>query len=64
MIDSVDSEKNSVGQTFQASVDEPVMVGGRTMIPRGADVVVKLVDDKESGRLTGRAELALDPESR
>ena len=59
MIDSVDSEKNSVGQTFQASVDEPVLVDGRTMIPRGADVVVKLVDDKESGRLTGRAELAL-----
>jgi YmgG-like glycine-zipper protein len=48
-----------VGQTFQASIDEPVLVDGRTVIPRGADVVVKLVDDKESGRLTGRAELAL-----
>lgn len=59
MIDSVDSEKNSVGQTFQASMDEDVVVDGRTLIPRGADVVVKLVDDKESGRLTGRAELAL-----
>ena len=30
------------------------------MIPRGADVVVKLVDSKESGKLTGRAELTLD----
>ena len=60
MIDSVDSEANRVGQTFQASLDEPVMVDGRTIIPRGADVVVKLVDDKESGKLTGRTELALD----
>ena len=64
MIDAVDSETNRVGQTFPASLDEAVTVDGRTMMPRGADVVVKLVDDKESGKLTGRAELALDPESR
>ena len=60
MIDAVDSEQNRVGQTFQASLDEPVMVNGATLIPRGADVVVKLVDDKESGKLTGRTELTLD----
>ena len=59
MIDSVDSETNRVGQTFQASLDEPLVLNGNTVIPRGADVVVKLVDDKESGKLTGRAELAL-----
>jgi len=60
MIDSVDSERNSVGQTFAASLDEPVMIDGQTIIPRGADVVVKLVDDKESGKLTGRTTLTLD----
>jgi hypothetical protein len=60
MIDSVDSEVNRVGQTFAASLDEPVMVNGETVIPRGADVVVKLVDSKESGKLTGRSELTLD----
>jgi hypothetical protein len=41
-------------------MDEPVMLNGETVIPRGADVVVKLVDSKESGKLTGRAELTLD----
>jgi hypothetical protein len=60
MIDGVDSEVNRVGQTFQASLDEPVMLNGETVIPRGADVVVKLVDAKESGKLTGRAGLTLD----
>jgi hypothetical protein len=60
MIDAVDSERNSVGQTFAASLDEPVMINGLTVIPRGADVVVKLVDDKESGKLTGRTSLTLD----
>jgi len=49
-----------VGQTFAASLDEPVMIDGQTVIPRGADVVVKLVDSKDSGKLTGRAELTLN----
>jgi hypothetical protein len=60
MIDGVDSEVNRVGQTFAGSMDQPVTMGGETIIPRGADVVVKLVDAKESGKLTGRAELTLD----
>jgi hypothetical protein len=60
MIDGVDSQVNRVGQTFAASLDEPVMLNGETVIPRGADVVVKLVDAKESGKLTGRSELTLD----
>jgi hypothetical protein len=59
MIDGVDSERSRVGQTFAASLDQPVMLNGETIIPRGADVTVKLVDQKESGKLTGRAELAL-----
>jgi len=60
MIDSVDSERDSVGQTFAASLEEPVMVDGRAVIPRGADVVVKLVDTKESGKIEGRTTLTLD----
>jgi len=32
---------------------------GQTIIPRGADVVLKLVDSKQSGKIAGRAELAL-----
>jgi hypothetical protein len=59
MIDAVDSANASTGQTFRASMDEPVTVNGETVIPRGADVVVRLVDAKDSGKLTGRAELAL-----
>jgi hypothetical protein len=59
MIDAVDSEVARSGQTFQASIDQPVVVGSNVAIPRGADVVVKLVDAKESGTFTGRAELAL-----
>ena len=59
LIDGVDSETNRVGQTFAASLDEPVMINGETVIPRGADAVLKLVDAKDSGKFTGRAELTL-----
>jgi len=59
-IDGIDSEVARVGQTFAASTDEPVMVNGQTVIPRGADVTLKLVDSKESGKLAGRSELTLD----
>lgn len=59
MIDSVDSEVNRVGQTFNASVDEPVIVDGKTVVPRGADVVAKLVEDEQSGKLTGRTALTM-----
>jgi hypothetical protein len=59
MIDGVDSSVNHVGQTFAASLDDAVTVNGSPAIPRGADVVVKLVNAKESGTFTGRSELAL-----
>ena len=59
MIDGVDSEQTRLGQTFRASVDEPVEVNGQTVIPRGADCVVKLVEDKESGKFAGRTVLTL-----
>jgi hypothetical protein len=61
MVDSVDSERDRVGQTFKASLDEPVLdPGGRTLVPRGSDVVVKLVDDVQSGKIEGRTILTLD----
>jgi hypothetical protein len=60
MIDSVDSDRDSTGKTFRASIDEPVVVNGQTVIPRGADVTAKLVDERQSGKFEGRAVLTLD----
>src|SRR5204863_5356670 len=60
MIDSVDSEVSQLGQTFQASLDDPIMANGETAVPRGADVIAKLVEDKQSGKISGRTELTLD----
>lgn len=60
MIDSVDSERDKVGQTFRASLDEPLMINGETIVPRGADVLMKLVDQKQSGKIQGQTALTLD----
>jgi hypothetical protein len=59
MIDAVDSERARLGETFRASVDEPVMLGDQTVIPRGADAVAKLVEDKQSGKFEGKTVLTL-----
>lgn len=59
MIDRVDSEETRLGQTFRASVDEPVLLDGQVAIPRGADATVKLVEDQQSGKIQGRTILTL-----
>jgi hypothetical protein len=59
MIDAVDSKVAHLGQTFRASVDEPVMMNGQTVIPRGADALVKLVEDQQSGKFEGKTVLTL-----
>jgi hypothetical protein len=59
MIDSVDSDIARRGQTFRASLDEPIFVNGQEVVPRGADVLTKLVDDQQSGKINGRTSLTL-----
>ena len=59
MIDSVDSERARLGQTFRASLDEPIVVNGEQVVPRNADVLCKLVDDQQAGRIQGRSSLTL-----
>jgi hypothetical protein len=59
MIDAVDSKVAHLGQTFRASVDEPVVINGQTVIPRGADALAKLVEDQQSGKFEGKTILTL-----
>jgi len=59
-IDSIDSKTNQAGQMFKASLDAPIVVDNKVIVPAGADVYVKLVDAKSAGRVTGRSELGLE----
>ena len=60
LIDSVDSDSDHLGQTYRASLDEPVLVNGNTLIPRGADATVTLIAAQKSGKIEGRTSLTLD----
>jgi hypothetical protein len=60
MLDPVDSEINKMGEAFKATLDEPVDLDGETVLPVGTDVLVRLVEAKAAGRMTGRSELRLE----
>ena len=47
------------GDRFDATVSEPVVIDGKTVIPQGAHAEGLVVDARQSGRLIGRARLQL-----
>src|SRR5262245_6130410 len=59
MIDSISSDFNQPGQTFRGSVGAPVVVGNRTVVPRGAPAHIKLVSVDSAGKLKGRSNLGI-----
>jgi hypothetical protein len=62
-IDSIDSERAREGDTFRASLEDPLEVDGNVIAPKGADAIVRLAGEKDSGKLTGRTVLTISLES-
>ena len=60
---AVSSKTNNNGDQFQASLAEPVTVGGQTVIPAGARATGTVTDAKSAGRFKGGASLALTLDS-
>jgi len=59
-IDGIDSTKNRVGDRFQASLEQPLMIGGDVLVEKGADVYGRLTESKESGTFSGKSQLRLE----
>src|ERR1700677_2657826 len=59
-MDAIDSTYNVVGDRFQASLEEPVMLEGNMLVPENALVYGRLTESKESGTFTGRSQLRLE----
>ena len=57
--DMLSSAHNRAGETFQATLDRDLEVGGAVVAPRGSTVVGKLVSVVESGRVEGLARMSL-----
>lgn len=60
LTEPIDSSRNHVGDTFQATLDSPIYVGDQVAVPEGASVVGRIVQVQDSGHFTGRAQLALE----
>ncbi|MCU1218848.1 MAG: hypothetical protein JWN42_45 [Candidatus Angelobacter sp.] len=58
-IDSIDSDRNHVGDKFAATLDQPLYVNDVLVVSKGADVYGRLEEAKEAGHLAGKAQLRL-----
>ena len=56
---AVATNRSKPGDHFEATVSQPVIVDGKTVIPQGAHAEGLVVDSRQSGRLMGRARLRL-----
>jgi hypothetical protein len=60
MIDGVDSSVNHTGEIFHASLDTPIVVNNNVIVPRGADVYIRLTGASTAGTMKGKSELHLE----
>ena len=60
MIDSIDTATNQEGDTFRATLDSPIVVGDRIVIPANADLMGRVAALRSAGHFTGKSELALE----
>ena len=63
VLDQAVSTNARTGHHFRATVSKPVVIGGKTVIPKGAHAEGVVVEAKEAGRVKGRARLLLALES-
>jgi hypothetical protein len=61
--EAVNTRRNRAGDQFRASLAEPIVVGGKTVVPRGTPFLGHVTESQPSGRLQGRAVLALTLDS-
>lgn len=57
MIDSVDSKTGRPGELYRGSLGAPLTEGNHVIIPKGADLFVKVVQAKAAGKIKGSSEL-------
>lgn len=56
---SLSSKTSQAGQTFLATLAQPVTLNGKTAIPKGSSITGTVVTAKAKGKIKGQGELAL-----
>jgi len=60
---ALDTRQNQAGDKFTATLEDAVMVDGKTAIPKGAILVGHVTESAASGRIKGRAEIGVTLDS-
>jgi hypothetical protein len=63
LVDSIDSEKNQVGDTFHAALNAPLSAEGAEAIPAGTDIAGHVVDLKSASKFAGQSVVVLQLDS-
>jgi hypothetical protein len=56
----IDTDRNRVGDAFDAVLDSDLMAGTQVAVPRGATVKGRIAYAQESGKLSGQSQLVLE----
>ena len=59
----IDVDATKTGMTFKAVVDDPVMLGGKVVVPRNAAVVVQVAQVEQAGKIKGADKVSLKANS-
>ena len=60
---SVDTKRSRAGDRFPATLDSPIIIGDRVVVPKGTPFTGHITESRQSGRLKGRASLGLELDS-
>jgi hypothetical protein len=63
LVDPIDSEKNQAGDTFHATLNNPITIDGQVVVPSGSDVTGHLADVKSAGKFAGQSQVVLQLDS-
>ncbi|NWG75425.1 MAG: hypothetical protein HXY24_12580 [Rubrivivax sp.] len=53
-INAIDVDAAQAGAKFKATIDEPITIGGKVIVPRGAEATLQAVKVQQSGRMKGK----------
>ncbi len=62
LTEGIDVDSSRAGMTFKAVVDDPVIVDGSTLIPRGASAILEAIHVEQSGKMKGSDKVTLEAE--
>jgi hypothetical protein len=59
-ISAIDTDRNRVGDVFEATLEDAMVWGNQTVFPRGTTLKGRIAYAKESGKLSGQSQLVLE----